>query len=193
MEVNKAILEGMVLESAFNDILNEGSLIDWWIKTRASDRAYRDELKGHDIIDVHNAIINIDDVIDAVQRLRKSSKTVHVDKDKFFIFNTGPHHTKFTSSELDAYLANLRAKKSKLVAIYNKMGGEQIYYTAITTMAQQDMADAQRASAQAQMASAQAQRDMANAQRVAAQQAAIANAHAQQAAMLATNMNNGFM
>ena len=191
MEVNKAILEGMVLESAFNDILNEGSLIDWWIKTRASDRAYRDELKGHDIVDVHNAIVNIDDVIDAVQRLRKSSKTVHVDKDKFFIFNIGPHHTKFTSNELDAYLANLRSKKSKLVALYNKMGGEQTYYTAITTMAQQDMADAQRAAAQAQMASAQAQRDMANAQRAAARQAAIANA--QQAAMLANNMNNGFM
>ena len=185
MEVNKSILEGMVLENAFNDIINEGSLIDWWIKTRASDRAYRDELKGHDIVDVHNAIINIDDVIDAVQRLRKSSKTVHVDKDKFFIFNTGPHHTKFTSNELDAYLANLKSKKSKLVALYNKMGGEQTYYTAITTMAQQNMADAQ-------WASAQAQRDMANAQRAAAQQAAIANAHAQQA-MLVNHMNNGFM
>ena len=86
MEVNKAILEGMVLENAFNDIINEGSLIDWWIKTRASDRAYKDELKGHDIIDVHNAIVNIDDVIDAVQRLRKSSKTVHVDKDKLISF-----------------------------------------------------------------------------------------------------------
>ena len=189
MEVNKAILEGMVLESAFNDIINEGSLIDWWIKTRASDRAYRDELKGHDIIDVHNAIVNIDDVIDAVQRLRKSSKTVHVDKDKFFIFNTGPHHTKFTSNELDAYLANLRSKKSKLVTIYNKMGGEQTYYTAITTIAQQDMA-------QAQMASAQAQRDMANAQRVAAQQASMAHQAAMQAhqtAMMANSMNNGFM
>lgn len=144
MEVNKAILEGMVLKNAFNEILNEGFLRDTWIKERIGGKPYKQALKGYDIIDVHNAIVTIDNDIERIQRLRKSSKTVYVGKDALFIKNIGFHHTKFTPEELDECLEDLKSKRIKLLSIYKQMGAEQTYYAAIAAQAAEKNAKAQR-------------------------------------------------